>query len=85
MSEKIARNKTVKRVPFCKSTVNKVVKEKFIYGDVVDGASPKTRLGQFDKLSLEMKDKIRHTVSLLPFRFYVKSILVILKLQNLPF
>ena len=34
-------------------------KEKFIYGDVLDGPSPKSRLSQFDKLSLEMKDKIR--------------------------
>ena len=54
---------TVKRVPFCESTVNKVVKEKFIFGDVIDGPSPRTRLAQFDKLSLELKDKIRHTVS----------------------
>ena len=54
---------TVKRSPFSKSTVNKVVKEKFIYGDVLDGPSPKTRLSQFDKLSIELKDKIRKTVS----------------------
>ena len=63
MPEKKARSMTVKRVPYCKSTINKVVKEKVIYGNVVDGASPKTRLGQFDKLSLELKDKIRFTVS----------------------
>ena len=54
---------TVKRSPFSKSTVNKVIKEKFIFGDVLDGPSPKSRLSQFDKLSLELKDKIRKTVS----------------------
>ena len=62
-SEKKARNMTVKRVPFCKSTVNKIVKEKSKFGDLVDGPSPRTRLAQFEKLSFEMKDKIRHTVS----------------------
>ena len=54
---------TVKRSPFSKSTVNKVIKEKFIFGDVLDGPGPKTRLSQFDKLSIELKDKIRKTVS----------------------
>ena len=63
MPEKKARNMTVKRVPFCKSTVNKIVKEKAKYGDLMDGPSPKTRLSVFDRLSLEMKDKIRFKVS----------------------
>ena len=63
MSEQKARNMTVKRVPYCKSTVNKIVKEKAKYGDLMDGPSPRTRLSAFDRLSLEMKDKIRSKVS----------------------
>ena len=53
----------MKRVPYSKSTVNKVVKEKSKFGDVVDGRCPATKLSQFDKLSCEMKDKIRFKVS----------------------
>ena len=41
----------MKRVPYSKSTVNKVVKEKSKFGDVVDGRCPATKLSQFDKLT----------------------------------
>ena len=63
LTEKRARNMTVKRVPYCKSTVNKIVKEKAKFGEVLDGPSPRTRLSAFDRLSIEMKDKIRSKVS----------------------
>ena len=36
-----------------------------MFGDVVDGPSPRSRISQFDKLSLDMKDKIRFAVSYL--------------------
>ena len=64
LTEKKARKKTTERLPFSTKTINKVVKEKIIFGDVLDGASPRTRLSIFDSLSLEMKDKIRFTVSM---------------------
>ena len=64
LTEKKARKKTTERLPFSAKTVNKVVKEKIVFGEVLDGPSPRTRLSIFDSLSLEMKDKIRFTVSM---------------------
>ena len=64
LTEKKARKKTTERLPYSAKTINKVVKEKIVFGEVLDGPSPRTRLSIFDSLSLEMKDKIRFTVSL---------------------
>ena len=80
MSEKKARSETVKKSPFCKSTVYKVLKEKHMFGEFLDGPVPRTRLSIYDKLSTEKKEKIRFTVRgsfriFLTLRFYVKSIL----------
>ena len=63
MSEKKARNETVKKSPFSKSTVYKVLKEKHIFGNFLDGPIPRTRLSIYDKLSVEKKEQIRFTVS----------------------
>ena len=63
MSDKKARNETVKKSPFAKSTVYKVLKEKHIFGNFVDGPIPRTRLSIYDTLSTEKKEKIRFTVS----------------------
>ena len=64
MSDKNARKETVKKSPFCKDTVYKVLKEKHIYGYFLDGPLPRTRLSIYDKLSVEKKEQIRFTVSL---------------------
>ena len=58
-----ARKLAAKNLPYCQNTINKIIKEKVIFGNVVDGASPKSRISQFNRLSLEMKDKIRFAVS----------------------
>ena len=63
MSEKKARKETVKKSPFSKSTVYKVLKEKHIFGNFLDGPIPRTRLSVYDKLSVEKKEQIRFTVS----------------------
>ena len=63
MSEKKARKETVKKSPFSKSTVYKVLKEKHIFGNFLDGPIPRTRLSIYDKLSVEKKEQIRFTVS----------------------
>ena len=63
MSDKKARKETVKKSPFCKDTVYKVLKEKHMYGYFLDGPLPRTRLSIYDKLSVEKKEQIRFTVS----------------------
>ena len=63
MSDKKARKETIKKSPFCKDTVNKVLKEKHIFGDFLDGPIPRTRLSIYDKLPVEKKEQIRFTVS----------------------
>ena len=63
LSDSKIRAKLAKNSPYCANTINKVIKEKVMYGDFMDGPLPRTRLSKFDKLSLEQKDKIRFTVS----------------------
>ena len=58
-----ARKKTVQMVPFSRNTVHKVLKEKKIFGNVLGGAMPHSRLSRFDKLSSEQKEAIRKIVS----------------------
>ena len=57
-----ARKKTVEMVPFSRNTVHKVLKEKKIFGNVLGGAMPHSRLSRFDKLSSEQKEAIRKLV-----------------------
>ena len=63
MSDPKARKKATKNSPYCRNTINKIIKEKFLFGNLVDGPSPRSTLSIFDKLSCEQKDKIRKTVS----------------------
>ena len=63
MSDKKARKETIKKSPFSKDTVYKVLKEKHMYGYFLDGPLPRTRLSIYDKLSVEKKEQIRFTVS----------------------
>ena len=60
--QKAARKLLVKQVPFSRTTVEKILKEKFTHGDVIDGACPRSRLRRFDKLSIEQKEDIRKLV-----------------------
>ena len=63
LSDPKARKKATQNSPYCKNTINKIIKEKFLFGNLVDGPSPRSTLSIFDKLSCEQKDKIRLTVS----------------------
>ena len=57
-------------VPFSRNTVYKVLKEKKIFGNVLGGSMPHSRLSRFDKLSSEQKEAIRKIV-----RFKIRNIL----------
>ena len=69
--KKAARKLLVKQVPFSRTTVEKILKEKFTHGDVIDGACPRSRLRRFDKLSIEQKEDIRKLVLIFLFRLEV--------------
>ena len=64
MTDQQARKRVTKNSPYCRNTINHIIKEKLLYGKLQDGPTPRNRLSKFDKLSLEQKDLLRKTVSL---------------------
>ena len=54
--------KQVSKLVYSLSTVNKVLKEKHLYGEVIDGSSPRHRKSFFEKLTINQRDQIRKTV-----------------------
>ena len=63
IDQKEARKLMAKQLPFSRNTINNVLREKAIYGNVLGGAAPKSRLRRFDKLSDEQKEDIRKLVN----------------------
>ena len=59
-----ARKLLAKMLPFSRNTINNVLKEKMIHGNVLGGSSPRSRLRRFDMLSDEQKEQIRKLVVL---------------------
>ena len=57
--------KTISKLMYSLSTVNRVLTEKQLYGKVVDGSSPRFRKSIFQSLNLNQRDQIRKTVSVL--------------------
>ena len=57
-----ARKLITKILPFSRNTINNVLKEKMIHGNVLGGSSPRSRLRRFDMLSDEQKEQIRKLV-----------------------
>ena len=63
IDQKEARKLMSKQLPFSRNTINNVLREKALYGNVLGGAAPKSRLRRFDKLSDEQKEDIRKLVN----------------------
>ena len=57
-----ARKLIAQKLPFSRNTINNVLREKRLFGNVLGGAAPKSRLRRFDKLSAEQKEDIRKLV-----------------------
>ena len=62
MNQVEARKSMAKQLPFSRNTINNVLREKSIYGNVLGGAAPRSRLRYFDKLSDVQKEEIRKLV-----------------------